>query len=402
MEELNIEYAVLNILLKNKNKQAFIFENTMSVFFDDMLNRTIYDLSLKMHNNCEEIDPVIIANVAKNSKISFRISEILLDNFAMSSLVDKYCKELFNTYIEKLIKQAKNQSDLRNIIELQNSFTFSEDRILHISDGVENFEKKYELKKEKAVFTLYENLDDCVGSFLGGDYIVLGGGTGTGKTSIALNIAKQLCLQDKHTLYFSLEMPLEQLQNRFVCMLQGLSANKYRSFGFNLVEMQKYKEGLAYLNQWNLNVVKDYNLTTDKMKTYIEKQKNKNLDFVIIDYLGLLQGYNNKSLYEKMTILSRQIKIMATEFNIPILVLVQLNRNLKDRNNKRPILSDIRESGAIEQDADFIMFAHREGIYDQNISPEALELIIAKNRHGTSNKILNFNFNLTSQLITEK
>ena len=208
-------------------------------------------------------------------------------------------------------------------------------------------------------------------------------------------------MQNKNVLYFSLEVPLEQLQNRFVCMLQGLSSSKYRSFGFNLMEMQKYKEGLSTLNQWNLNVVKDYSLTVDKMRMYIEKQKNNGLDFVILDYLGLMQGFNNKSLYEKTTIISRQIKVMATDYDIPILALVQLNRDLKNRQNKRPILSDIRESGAIEQDADFILFVHRQGIYDSNINPRELDLIIAKNRHGQSNTTLRFDFNLSTQEIKE-
>ena len=114
-----------------------------------------------------------------------------------------------------------------------------------------------------------------------------------------------------------------------------------------------------------------------------------------------MQGNNNKSLYEKSTIISRNIKLIATEMNVPILVLVQLNRDIKNRDDKRPKLSDIRESGAIEQDADMVLFAHREAVYNNNANANELEIIIAKNRHGSNNKIVKLNFDLTTQNISE-
>ena len=137
------------------------------------------------------------------------------------------------------------------------------------------------------------------------------------------------------------------------------------------------------------------------MHTYLQKGKEKGLNFAIIDYLGLINGYESKTLYEKTTLISRRIKQYAGEFDIPILVLVQLNRDLKNRQEKRPQLSDIRESGAIEQDSDFVLFAHREGYYNQEVSQNELEIIIAKNRHGANNKIVKLNFDLNTQLITE-
>lgn len=401
MENTNIEFAILYVLLTKPEKQPYILQNIKPEYFEDFKNKTIFELALDSQSKGERIEPHLLAQKCDNSQIAFRISEVISDCFVVSPLTGKYCKALFDRHIEKLIKAAKNIDDFNRIKEFQNNFSLEENKILHISSGVENFEKRYEARKEKTIFTCYTALDYSIGSFMGGDYIVLGAATGCGKTSIALNLARQFCMQDKNVLYFSLEMPLEQLQNRFVCMLQGLSSSKYRSFGFNLMEMQKYKEGLSTLNQWNLNVVKDYSLTVDKMRMYIEKQKSKGLDFVILDYLGLMQGFNNKSLYEKTTIISRQIKVMATDYDIPILALVQLNRDLKNRQNKRPILSDIRESGAIEQDADFILFAHRQGIYDSNASPRELDLIIAKNRHGQSNTTLRFDFNLSTQEIKE-
>lgn len=396
-----IEENILNILFNHKEKQGFIVENLKKEFFTDAINGMIFEEAQKLYLKGEEIDSIIICENLKKEAVYTRITEILINNFAVSAQISKYCKILFNNHVQKLIQSAKSNEDFEYINELKNHYLFEEDKILHISAECEEFDKNYEKLQKTTVFTYYQPLDDCIGSFMGGDYIALGGSTGIGKTAIALNFSRQVCMQDRTVLYFSLEMPLKQLQNRFVCMNENISATKYRSFGLNLVEMQKYKQGLLNLKQWNLNVVCDFDLTPEKMRIYIQEQSKKRLDFVVLDYLGLMAGYNNKSSYEKTTIISRKIKLMAGEFNVPILVLVQLNRDLKNRQDKRPVLSDIRESGAIEQDADFVIFAHREGLYDKKIPPNVLDLIIAKNRHGASNKTIKLDFNLETQNIKE-
>ena len=122
-----------------------------------------------------------------------------------------------------------------------------------------------------------------------------------------------------------------------------------------------------------------------------------------MQYLCLLSGYGNKSSYERVSALSRNIKVMATELNVPVLVLVQLNRDSKSRENKRPVLTDIRESGAIEQDADFVLFAYRDYMFSGDYSKkDDLEIIVAKNRHGISNVTCFLDFNLNTQEISNK
>ena len=397
--DIDLEINILNLML-NETKQSYIIENLDKQYFEDYLNKKIFECAKELYYNDNFVDLVLLKETLNNNDITIRLIEIS-EACSLSVQAEKFCAQLVNKYLDKLIKNAKNKNDIEQIIQLKESLKFENIKIKHISEGLEKFEEKYLKRAETAVFTGFKKLDNFVGSFMGGDYIALGGSTGTGKTSLALNLAYQFCKQEKTVLYFSLEMPLEQLQNRFVCMMQGLNALKYRTFGFNFDEMQLYKRGLEDLKQWKLNVVCDYNLTCEKMKKYIREQKKKELDFVIIDYLGLIQGYGNKSLYEKSTNISRNIKLIATELNIPILVLVQLNRNLKERQDKTPVLSDIRESGAIEQDADFVLFAHRQGIYDKNIDPKLLELVIAKNRHGESNKIVKLYFDIETQKIKE-
>ena len=398
---LDTENKILHVLLQNQEQQHFLLENLESAFFEDAINSKIFKEAKNLYLKGEEIDVTIINENLKNSNVAERMADIILCDFIPSVMAKRYAQKLFNNYLEKRIKASKSEKDLEEINELKNSYLFKEDKTLHISHNAQNFEHDYLKKKDSAIFTLYHDLDNCIGSFMGGDYIALGAATGMGKTSLALNIARRVCMQDRNVLYFSLEMPLEQLQNRFVCMNEELSARKYRNFGFNLVEMTKYIQGLNGLKDWSLYAVFDYNLTPEKMRMYIESQKKKGLDFVILDYLGLMSGYANKSNYERISLLSRNIKLLAGEFNVPILVLVQLNRDLKQRQDKRPVLSDIRESGAIEQDSDYVIFAHREGYYDRSKPQNELELIIAKNRHGETNKILKFDFDLSTQLIKE-
>ena len=397
--EIDLELNILNLML-NETKQSYIIENLDKRYFKDPINSIIFECAKELYYNGNFVDVVLLGETLQNNSATERLVDIT-SVYPLSINTEKYCKLLADKYFDKLIKNAKNKRDIKKIDTLKENLKFEETKIKQIGEDTENFDEKYNEKIKSAVFTGYTKLDSYTGSFMGGDYIALGGSTGTGKTSLALNLAMRFCSQDKTVLYFSLEMPLEQIQNRFVCMLQGLNALKYRTFGFDVNEMALYKQGLKCLKDWKLNVVCDYGLTCEKLKSYIRQQKKKELDFVIIDYLGLISGYGNKSLYEKSTNISRNIKLIATELNVPILVLVQLNRNLKERQDKTPVLSDIRESGAIEQDADFVLFAHRPGIYNKTIDPSELELVIAKNRHGESNKAVKLYFDLKTQEIGE-
>ena len=397
--EIDLELNVLNLML-SEAKQSYVIENLDKRYFNDCINSAIFECAKDLYYNGNFVDIVLIAETMQNNDVYLRLADIT--NIAPLTVnTEKYCKMLADRYFDKLIQNAKTKKDFKTISELKEKLKFSEVKIRQIGEGIDKYIENYVHRAESALMTKINKIDKSIGSFMGGDYIALGGSTGTGKTSLALNIARQFCMQGKSVLYFSLEMPIEQLQNRVVCMNEGLNALKYRTFGFNYDEMQIYKEGLNKLKDMKLNVVCDYSLTCEKLKAYIRQQKKSELDFVIVDYLGLIQGYGNKSLYEKTTNISRNIKLIATELNIPILVLVQLNRGIKDRQDKTPVLSDIRESGAIEQDADFVLFAHRQGIYNKEIDPSELDLVIAKNRHGESNKTIKLYFELETQRIKE-
>lgn len=405
------ENNILAIMLSNQEKQNYIFTKCKEEFFNDVINRKIFKSAKNLFEKGLDVDNVTIYEDCEKSKsIGDRLILLLTETFANSLSIKSYCSILAKDYIDRLVKNAKSVEEFEKVEELKKSYLlFENENIKHISAGVEEFKTEYDKKKNKLLVTGYEQLDKYIGSLQGGDYIALGGTTGSGKTAFALNLAKYICAQGANVLYCSLEMPLKQLQNRFASLTAGLNASKFRSLGFTKEELDKYQEALNTLKEWNLFTLCDYNMTVEKLKVYAEEQKKKGLDFLIIDYLGLLNGHDNKSLYEKMTILSRKVKLLATELDIPVLVLVQLNRDSKSRNSqdKKPLLSDIRESGAIEQDADIVLFTYRPYIeYKDSQAAEAhkkdFEIIIAKNRHGETNKICELEFNLETQEINNK
>ena len=405
------EFNLLSVMLQYPNKHALIFESCSPEFFKDRINKLIFHTASILYANGSEIDNVTIFEKIKSEASKTltkdageRLVDCMTASTATTALTKKYCEILYQGHINYLVENAKTERDFEAIEAYRNTYSMSDVKIKQISSGIEEFDKLYENHKNNRITTGYDCLDEALGSFCGGDYIALGASTGAGKTTIALNLSRMMCLQGRKVLFCSLEMPIEQLRNRFNCINTGLDARKYRTCGFTPEELEKYKLGLSELDQWSLYILCDYNLTVEKLKAYaIEQKKNFGLDFIVIDYLGLLSGYGNKSSYERVSALSRNIKVMATELNVPVLVLVQLNRDSKSRENKRPVLTDIRESGAIEQDADFVLFAYRDYMFSGDYSKkDDLEIIVAKNRHGISNVTCFLDFNLNTQEISNK
>lgn len=405
------EFNLLSIMLQYPNKHPLIFDSCSPEFFKDRINKLIFHTASILYANGSEIDNVTIFEKIKSEAsqkltkdAGERLVECLTASTATTALTKKYCEILYQGHINYLVENAKTEKDFEAIEAYRNMYSMSDVKVKQISSGVEEFDKLYENHKNNRITTGYDCLDQALGSFCGGDYIALGACTGAGKTTIALNLSRMMCLQGRKVLFCSLEMPIEQLRNRFNCINTGLDARKYRTCGFTPEELERYKLGLSELDQWSLYILCDYNLTVEKLKAYAtEQKKNFGLDFIVIDYLGLLSGYGNKSSYERVSALSRNIKVMATELNVPVLVLVQLNRDSKSRENKRPVLTDIRESGAIEQDADFVLFAYRDYMFSGDYNKkDDLEIIVAKNRHGISNVTCFLDINLNTQEISNK
>ncbi|MBQ8894413.1 MAG: replicative DNA helicase [Clostridia bacterium] len=245
--------------------------------------------------------------------------------------------------------------------------------------------------------TNFRDLDRVLSGFGKSDLILLAARPGLGKTSFALNIAMNVGLQGKTVAIFSLEMSNEQLANRLLASDSGVDNKKFRTGQLSPNEWVRLAQSSSILAKTNVYLDDTPDMTVAQMKAKLRRLPA--LDLVIVDYMQLMSsGTKTNSRQEAVSEISRSMKMMAKEFNVPVLCLSQLSRASEKREgDKRPMPSDLRESGSIEQDADAIMFLYNDSLYNkETANPNKIELIIAKNRHGpTETVFLSWNKTLT-------
>lgn len=229
-------------------------------------------------------------------------------------------------------------------------------------------------------------LDAITNGFQKSDLILLAARPGVGKTSLAMNIAEHVAIKGKKSVaMFSLEMPRAQLAQRTLCSLAKVSMDKAlkgkldeREWRRIMKQMQELGEAKIFVDDSSLNT------PAEILSKCRRLQREKGLDFVVIDYLQLMSsGRRSDNRQQEVSDISRNLKILAKELGVPVLVLSQLSRAVEGRRDHRPILSDLRESGAIEQDADIVMFIYRDEYYHEDSPDKGIaEIIIAKQRNG--------------------
>jgi replicative DNA helicase len=232
----------------------------------------------------------------------------------------------------------------------------------------------------------FYELDRLTSGFHGGELTVIGARPGMGKTAFALNIAFNVASQGKKVLFFSLEMGKKQLSLRTYSMISEIPLSKIRSGLLNDEEVEKitssYLENADVLERMIL--VDDASYLSDIMKIAYSMD---NIDLIIVDYLQLIKTKNKYQMrYQELADIVNPLKSLSKELDIPIIALAQVNREVEKKADKRPSLSDLRESGDIEATADIVMFIHREDYYkkENNIDDSITEIIVAKNRNGES------------------
>lgn len=239
----------------------------------------------------------------------------------------------------------------------------------------------------------FADLDKMLNGLNNSNLMILAARPAMGKTSLALNIAENVCFKSKIPVgIFSLEMSAEQLVHRIVCSQAEVESDKIKTGSLNGQEYQRIVSSVSEI-QKHLMIIDDQpGLKITDLRARARRMKESyGIGLIIIDYLQLLSGSGSNRTSEnrqnEISEISRMLKNLARELNIPILCLSQLSRKVEERQGHRPLMSDLRESGSIEQDSDIVMFLLRREYYDQNDKPGMAELIVAKNRHGTTGNI---------------
>ena len=256
---------------------------------------------------------------------------------------------------------------------------------------ISTFEKIEQLVKNhgriEGVPTGYAELDDLLTGLHPGEFILIAGRPAMGKTSIGMNFVENAAIRaGKKAAVFSLEMPAEQLAMRMMCTEARVDMQRVRRGAIEDEEWGKLADALVSIGPASIYIDCTPGITVPEVRSKARRlQLEKGLDLIMIDYLSLMTGTGKTgSRQEEVSQISRTLKGLALELGVPVIALQQLSRAPTGRSNHRPLLSDIRESGAIEQDADVVMFIHREDYYDPETPEKNIaELIIAKQRNGS-------------------
>ena len=310
-----------------------------------------------------------------------------------SSSIIEECKQ--STDEKKSLAKAE-----KIVYEISNTADTSE--VVHIAEVIPEVITKFdELSKDKSSYkgikTNFKKLDNLINGLHGSDLMILAARPAMGKTSFAMNIVENVAKQGYSCMVFSLEMGKDQLTQRMICSIAGVSmenANKGKLTQKEWVKIIKAKEVLAkckiYIDDSSL-------ITPHEMLSKCRRIKRKHgLDFIMVDYIQLMESGDRRSSdsrQNEISTISRNLKILAKELNVPVLALSQLSRAVESEK-RRPQLSDLRESGAIEQDADIVMFIHRPDLKakesefaEGNIQRNVAEIIVAKHRNGQTDTI---------------
>ncbi len=292
-----------------------------------------------------------------------------LDNGPTEATLEEAEKKLFKVF------QQKNGKDFVPIRQV-------------VLEQLENIEKASKTKGNiTGLPTGFTDLDYKTAGFQNSDLIILAARPATGKTSFVLNIAEYMALKkNKAVAIFSLEMSKQQLVNRLFSMGARIDSTALRTGALKDEEWGRLVESAGIIGNSRLIIDDTPGITVRELRSKCRKyQLEHGLDIVIIDYLQLMSGSgrSSESRQQEISDISRSLKLLARELNVPVIALSQLSRAVESRTEHRPMLSDLRESGAIEQDADIVMFLYRDELYNKDSDKKGItELIIAKQRNG--------------------
>lgn len=415
------EQGILNILLLNPNLLKETSTKVKTSFFYSPNHQLIYSLLLEFEKNNYTLSLTTLLTIIYERNLMEKIGGLrTIDNiinsyqtpidlnFYIDIIKEKYLKRLLIEIGKQIIdKSYLNNQKSENIFELAetqlNKITqeLSSTNAVSIGEIMPNIflelQRRIKTNELSGFQTSFYDLDAIIQGCQPSDLIIIAGRPSMGKTAFALNIGKNIMHKyNVPLIIFSLEMSKQQLIYRLLASESNINSNRLKTGKMTQNEWFDLSTGMDKLSRLPIYIDDSAEISVTeirlKLKKILTNQKKKAI--VIIDYLQLMKENKSENRVQEIALITRNLKILAKEFDIPILLLSQLSRNLELRQNKRPILSDLRESGAIEQDADLVMMLYREEYYQQKKSNglQITECIITKNRNGSVGTLfLDFN-----------
>lgn len=410
-QNLEAEQSVLGSILLDNGATYQVAEILQEKDFYKESHRRIFASILSLLEKNEPADLVTLTNELKQKGELSQVGGVtylaqVVDAVPTAANVEYYAKIVKEKAILREVIQASTEivttayQESGDIVEFldkaeQVIFQVSESReksgLTAIStvlkSSFKQIEKNYERKELiTGLASGFKDLDKLTAGFQPSDLIIVAGRPSMGKTSFVLNIAEHVALKEKETVaIFSLEMAREQLASRLLCSMSRIDSSRLRSGFIDEVEWMRLTDAAGLLSESNIFIDDMGQANVFEMRAKARRLKaSKGLGLVIVDYLQLMKGAGKiESREREISEISRSLKAMAKELNVPVIALSQLNRGVESRTDKRPMMSDLRESGAIEQDADIIGFIYRDEVYNRE-SPDAgiAEFNVVKHRNG--------------------
>ena len=396
---LEAEQAVLGSILIDSRCTAQVIAALRPEDFYTELNRGIYEVIASMFNFAKPIDAVTV------------LDEMKLQGIYNPQSSQSYLVELMNVTptaanVMRYVEIIRDKALLRNIATVASDIT-AERRIYALRQGKtlgglepistilgQVYQNLAELSKTKGGIpglpTGLGELDETIMGLKNSDFIILASRPGMGKTSLALNMALNVGKKTgKAVAIFSLEMSKEQLAQRLLSSEAYVDSKKLQTGMLSKEDWQKLSGATATISRTKIYIDDNSIITVSDMNA--QCRRIQDLGLVVIDYLQLMtsaSGESSENRIQAVAEISRMLKIMAKELNVPVLCLSQLSRASTQRQDKRPMLSDLRESGSLEQDADIVLGLYREDYFNKEAEEHnKAELIVMKNRHGNTGTI---------------
>ncbi len=404
------EVSVLGAILLEKDAIIKVADIIAPDDFYSDAHRIIYSNMVELFEKHQPIDLVTLTNKLKKNKSLEKVGgagyiSTLVNSVPSAANITHYAKIIADkALLRKLIESSSSitslaydeKEDTSKVLDEaeQKIFQVAEkhlkDKFIPIKNILEDsFERIDELHKDKAklrgVPTGFKALDNILAGLQASDLIVIAARPSVGKTSLALNMAENIAGRDGIPVaLFSLEMSKEQLVDRLLASEAKVDSWKLRTGNLNDDDFPKIGRAMATLSEAPLFIDDSPLINVLEMRTKARRlQSEKGLGLIIVDYLQLMQGKNLENRVQEISAISRELKGLARELSVPVMALSQLSRAVESRPDKRPILSDLRESGSIEQDADVVMFIYRDELYNSDTDKKGIaEIIIRKHRNG--------------------
>ncbi len=418
-QNLEAEQSLLGGLLVDPESMNKIVDLVAPDDFYRDAHGKVYEVMLDLYERNEAIDIITVSSLARDKGFVEAIGGItylntLVDAMPSAANIAQYAKmirekalmrklmnaatliiekghELIDTSVDDYIDEAENLIFQVAENKFKPSFFSMKDIVM---DNVKTIERLSQNKQFViGVPTGYTELDKMTSGLQPSDLIVVAGRPSMGKTAFCMNIAQYISMLKDDPVsvgIFSMEMSKEQLVTRLLSAESEIDHSKLRAGALSHVEWRSLSEAASKLIEASIFIDDSPSMGVLELRARARRlKKEHSLGIIMIDYLQLMKGRTNIERREQeISEISRSLKSLAKELNIPVIAISQLNRMVEQRDNKRPRLSDLRESGAIEQDADVIIFIYRDEVYNQNSDNKGVaEIIIGKQRNGPTGTV---------------